>query len=233
MTVFIPRDCGRFTMPWPRSIGSLSSLRTGSEDRPLRVDEVRPGWFAVDGTPTDCVLLAVNHILAERPRLAVSGINKGANLGDDLTYSGTVSAAMEGTLLGIPSIAFSLAARRDFRFEGAARFARLLVGHVLERGLPAETLLNVNVPDAPVENLHGFAITRQGRRRYSDAVSEMVDPRGRKYYWVGGVENEEIAEEGTDFAAVRAGQVSVTPIHLDLTNYGCMAELAKMDLRWP
>jgi 5'-nucleotidase len=201
--------------------------------RPLRVDEVRPGWYAVDGTPTDCVLLAVNHILPERPRLAVSGINKGANLGDDLTYSGTVSAAMEATLLGIPSMAFSLAARRDFRFDAAARFARVLVRHALERGLPRDTLLNVNVPDAPPEDVRSFAITRQGRRRYSDAVSEMTDPRGRKYYWVGGVENEEIAEEGTDFAAVREGKISVTPIHMDLTNYACMDELARMDLRWP
>jgi 5'-nucleotidase len=201
--------------------------------RPLRVDAVRDGWYAVDGTPTDCVLLAVNHILPERPLLTFSGINKGANLGDDVTYSGTVSAAMEATLLGIPSIAISLAARRDFRFEGAARFARVLAAHVLENGIPPDTLLNVNVPDALPEKLRAFAVTRQGRRRYSDAVSEMVDPRGRKYYWVGGAENEEVAEEGTDFAAIREGKISLTPVHLDLTNYGCMEKLRGMELRWP
>jgi len=202
--------------------------------RPLRVEDVRPGWYAVDGTPTDCVLLGVNTLVRERPRLVVSGINRGANLGDDLHYSGTVSAAMEAMLLGIPSIAVSLAARRAFRFEEAARFAERLAAYVLEEGLPSGTLLNVNVPETGEGAVpEGFRLTRHGRRRYSDAITEHVDPRGRKFYWIGGDEVEGVQEEGTDFAAIAAGMVSVTPIHLDLTNHACWDELARMELRWP
>src|SRR5262245_17089399 len=149
--------------------------------RPLRVEQLGPGRYAVDGTPTDCVNLAVNGILGRRPTLIVSGINKGANLGDDVTYSGTVSAAMEGTLLGLPAMAVSLVGRAEFRFENAARFATRLAAWVVERGLPADTLLNVNVP-TPVDGqpVRGFALTRMGRRRYGDAIVEKTDPRGKK-----------------------------------------------------
>ncbi|MGH7858494.1 MAG: 5'/3'-nucleotidase SurE, partial [Candidatus Binatia bacterium] len=143
--------------------------------RPLRVSEIAPRWYAIDGTPADCVFLAINGILSEAPRLAVSGINRGANLGDDVTYSGTVGAAMEAALVGIPAIAFSLAARGPFRFEGAARFAGELAAAVLREGLPPDTFLNVNVPDSAPERLSSFAATRLGRRRYSDAISENVD----------------------------------------------------------
>jgi 5'/3'-nucleotidase len=202
--------------------------------RPLRVEELEAGRYAVNGTPTDCVNLALNGVLGRRPALVVSGINKGANLGDDVTYSGTVSAAMEGTLLGVPSIAFSLVGRPPYRFDAAAGFARRLAGWVVERGLPADTLLNVNVPspgdDAPVR---GFALTRMGRRRYGDAIVEKMDPRGKKYYWIGGEEIEFVAEEGTDFHAVSQGLVSVTPIHLDLTNYGSFDALKALQLPWP
>src|SRR5262245_31361523 len=153
--------------------------------RPLRVEELGAGRYAVNGTPTDCVNLAINGILPRRPTLVVSGINKGANLGDDVTYSGTVSAAMEGTLLGVPAIAISLIGRTEFNFDGSAAFAARLASWVIERGLPADTLLNVNVPGTgngvPV---HGFALTRMGRRRYGDAIVEKVDPRGKKYYWI-------------------------------------------------
>ncbi len=203
--------------------------------RPLRVKQVRPACYAVDGTPTDCVNLAVNGILRDhRPALLVSGINLGANLGDDVTYSGTVSAAMEGTLLGVPSVAISLLGRGDFRFEAAADFAARLASRVLERGLPADTLLNVNVPAgtdgaAP----RGMAFTRMGRRRYGDAIVEKVDPRGRKYYWIGGEELSFVEEEGTDFHAVSQGLVSVTPIHLDLTNYKSFEALRALDFPWP
>lgn len=202
--------------------------------RPLRSEEIRPGWHAVDGTPTDCVVLAVQAILAERPRLVVSGINRGANLGDDVHYSGTVSAAMEGTLLGIPSIAFSLASRRDFQFAAAGRFASRLAAWVLADGLPPDTLLNVNVPptaegDAPER----FELTRLGRRRYSGTIEAKVDPRGRSYYWIGGDEIEGQVESGTDFAAVAAGAISLTPIHLDLTNHGCWELLSRLELDWP
>jgi len=202
--------------------------------RPLRVEPLGSARYAVDGTPTDCVNLAVNGILGRRPALIVSGINQGANLGDDVTYSGTVSAAMEGTLLGIPSIAISLIGRGDFRFDTAATFARRLTGWVLERGLPADTLLNVNVP-APADGrpVRGFALTRMGRRRYGDAIVEKVDPRGKKYYWIGGEELQFEDAEGTDFHAVSQGLVSVTPIHLDLTNYKSFDALRGLKLAWP
>jgi 5'/3'-nucleotidase len=202
--------------------------------RPLRVAEMRPRRFAVDGTPTDCVNLAVNGILPRRPALVVSGINKGANLGDDVTYSGTVSAAMEGTLLGIPSIAISLLGRDGFHFGVASRVAHRLSAWVLEHGLPADTLLNVNVPAPgdPATNggPRGVALTRMGRRRYGDAIVEKVDPRGKKYYWIGGEELEFEDAEGTDFHAVSQGLVSVTPIHLDLTNYKSFEALRALQL---
>jgi 5'-nucleotidase len=201
--------------------------------RPLRLNELGPNRYAVDGTPTDCVNLAVS-VAPRRPTLVVSGINNGANLGDDVTYSGTVSAAMEGTLLGIPSIAVSLIGRRDFTFDVAAACAQRLAAWVLTHGLPPDTLLNVNVP--PATNgvgPRGIAITRMGRRRYGDAVVEKVDPRGRKYYWIGGEELEFVDEEGTDFHAVRNGFISITPIHLDLTNYNSFEALRALDGAWP
>jgi 5'-nucleotidase len=202
--------------------------------RPLRVEEIAPGRHAVNGTPTDCVNLAINGILGRRPALVVSGINKGANLGDDVTYSGTVSAAMEGTLLGVPSLAVSLVARGAFRFEVAAVFARRLAAWVLERGLPPDTLLNVNVPTpGDGQPVRGFALTRMGRRRYGDAIVEKTDPRGQKYYWIGGDEIELIDEEGTDFHAVAQGLISVTPIHLDLTNYKSFEALRALTVPWP
>ena len=202
--------------------------------RPLRVEAIRAGWFAVDGTPTDCVLLGVHALSASRPRLVVSGINRGANLGDDLHYSGTVSAAMEGMLLGIPSIAISLAARRDFCFAASARFVERLASYVMGAGLPPNTLLNVNVPETPEgEEPRGFRLARQGRRRYSDAITQHVDPRGRAYYWIGGDEIAGPEEEGTDFAAIASGMIAVTPIHIDLTNHASWERLADMELDWP
>jgi 5'-nucleotidase len=201
-----------------------------SLDRPLRADQVREGWFAVDGTPTDCVNLAVNGLLAERPWLVVSGINRGANLGDDITYSGTVSAAMEAVLLGIPAVAFSQVGRVAFDFGAAADFARALVRALQDGELPPDTLLNVNVPEGVRPS--GFAVTRQGKRRYGDAVVEKTDPRGRKYYWIGGTELGFEDAEGTDFAAINDGLVSVTPLHLDLTNYDSMAAVSGLALDW-
>src|SRR5690242_7792248 len=166
--------------------------------RPLRVEHLGDARYAVDGTPTDCVNLAVNGILKRRPALVASGINKGANLGDDVTYSGTVSAAMEGTLLGIPSLAISLIGQPPFQFAQAATFAQRSATWVMERGLPSGTLLNANVPENGRAR-RGFALTRMGRRRYGDAIVEKVDPRGKKYYWIGGEELQFVEEEGTDF----------------------------------
>jgi 5'-nucleotidase len=201
--------------------------------RPLRIEPLGERRFAVDGTPTDCINLALNAILPERPRLVVSGINHGANLGEDVTYSGTVSAAMEATLLGVPGIAVSLLGTDEFDFTAAASFSRALAAVVLEHGLPPDTLLNVNVPARPMDEIKGHVLTRQGKRRYSDVIVEKVDPRGKKYYWIGGGEMNYVAAEGTDFAAVHAGYISVTPLHLDLTNYASLQKLAALKIPWP
>ena len=203
--------------------------------RPLRIDEVAPDRYTVDGTPTDCVNLGINAILrGRRPVLVVSGINKGANLGDDVTYSGTVSAAMEGTLLGVPSVAMSLVGRGPYDFGPAAAFAARLAAWVLATGLPPDTLLNVNVPpDKDGVPPNAVELTRMGRRRYGDAIVEKVDPRGRKYYWIAGDEVPFVAEEGTDFHAVQHGRISVTPIHLDLTNYPTLEQLVPLLATWP
>lgn len=201
--------------------------------RPLRVEEISERCYAVDGTPTDCVNLAVCGLLPTRPGLVLSGINKGANLGDDITYSGTVSAAMEGTLFGIPSIAVSLVGREAFDFGPAAEFATALARRVIESPLAPHTLLNVNVPAVPRAQLAGCRVTRQGKRRFSDAFVEKRDPRGKKYYWIGGEELGFVDEPGTDFAAVHAGAISITPIHLDLTHYPSLDGLDHLPLEWP
>lgn len=201
--------------------------------RPLRIEQVAARSFAVDGTPTDCINLAINGILQQRPRLVISGINRGANLGDDITYSGTVSAAMEATLLGVPAIAVSLVADDHFDFAAAAAFTQHLAATLLHDHLPPDTLLNVNVPALPSEQIKGCALTRQGKRRYGDAIVEKVDPRGKKYYWIGGGPLDVVDGEGTDFSAVRQGLISITPLHLDLTNYASLARLQQLNLRWP
>ena len=188
--------------------------------RPLRVEPVRERWFAVNGTPSDCVNLGVLGFLPERPVLIVSGINHGANLGDDVTYSGTVSAAMEGLLLGVPSIAVSLVSGGDFAEAGRA--ARLVAARVLVEGLPPKTLLNVNVPADPPR---GIRVTRLGHRVYSGKIVEQIDPRGRTHYWIGGGEPAWELLEGSDMAAVNEGFVSVTPLHLDLTSHRALVEM--------
>ncbi len=201
--------------------------------RPLRADRIAERHYAVDGTPTDCIILAVSKILPERPAIIVSGINHGGNLAEDITYSGTVSAAIEGTLLGIPSIAVSLVTREGGAFGTAARFARRLANSVLEQGLAPDTLLNVNVPAIPDDEMRGYAVTRQGKRRYGDAIVEKVDPRGRKYYWIGGDDLGFLSAEGSDCTAVAAGYISVTPLHLDLTNYESIPRVGRLIVRWP
>lgn len=191
--------------------------------RPLRVERHGSNIYAVDGTPTDCINIAVNGILKKKPDLVVSGINKGGNLGDDVTYSGTVSAAMEGTLLGIPSIAISLVSRDNFNFKSASRFAARIARFVLKKGLPKDTLLNVNVPEG--SDIKGYRITKQGKRFYGDAVIEKVDPRGKKYYWIGGDVIRWEGGEDTDFKVVASKFISITPVHLDMTNYASFKEL--------
>jgi 5'-nucleotidase len=195
--------------------------------RPLRLREVRPRWFAVDGTPTDCSYIGINHLLKDRrPALMVSGINHGPNLADDITYSGTVAAAMEASLLGVPAIAFSLVARHGFDFGPAARFARQLVATALRQSRPPHLLVNVNVPGQGEPK--GYAVTRLGKHSYGFDVIEKEDPRGRKYYWIGGNEYQHEDIPGSDCNAVlRDGLISVTPLHLDLTAHDLAAELAR------
>jgi len=197
--------------------------------RPLRVDEVAPRMYAVDGTPTDCVTLAVNGVLPVRPDIVVSGINKGGNMGEDVSYSGTVSAAMEGTLLGIPSIAVSLVARTGYDFSCAAAFSARLARYVLKKGVPRDTLLNVNVP--PVKTIKGYRVTTQGKRFFADAVVEKLDPRGRKYYWIGGDHESWEGGADADFRAVQDGFISINPIHLDMTNHSSIEELKGWKIR--
>jgi 5'-nucleotidase len=184
--------------------------------RPLRMQKVEERWYAVDGTPTDCVNLGVLSLLKDSPPdLVCSGINFGLNLGDDVTYSGTVSATFEGTLLGIPSVAFSQEVAEGFSFDAAAAFARRLVEVLLAEELPRDLLLNVNVPAGEIR---GLSFTRLGRRVYKQSVIEKLDPRGRKYYWIAGTPQWDRAS-GTDYEAVSTGRISVTPLHLDLTYY--------------
>lgn len=192
-------------------------------DRPLSVRRGGNGYRFVDGTPTDCVHLAVTGLLPQKPELVISGINHGANMGDDTIYSGTVAAAMEGFLLGIPAIAVSLVGRDAQCFATAARVVRELLDEMPDWGEGEAFLLNVNVPDLPVEALRGRRLTRLGRRHQSEPVVCAKNPRGEPIYWVGAVGAVQDAGDGTDFHAVAAGFVSVTPLQIDLTHFGQMA----------
>jgi 5'-nucleotidase len=187
--------------------------------RPLRCEKVDENWYAVDGTPTSCVYIGIHVIMKRKPYMVVGGVNRGPNLGEDITYSGTVSIAMEGALLGIPSIAFSLATFKDFQWESAAKWAKRISKRVLEEGIPQGCCLNVNIPNLPYEEVKGVQVTRQGKKDYTERVEERRDPWGRVYYWIGGEEPNWKAEHGTDYWAVKNGYVSITPIHLDLTDY--------------
>lgn len=194
--------------------------------RPLRIEHLGAEIHAVDGTPTDCVMLGVHEILKRRPDLVVSGINRGANLGDDVHYSGTVAAAFEGGILGIPSIAVSLVAEGGGHYGVAAGFAVRLARRVLAEGLPPGIILNVNVPDLPANRIRGIAFAKQGKRNYGNIIVEKVDPRRRKYYWIGGDETGFEDIEYSDCNAVRAGLVSITPLRVNLTDHAVLEALA-------
>jgi 5'-nucleotidase len=223
------RDLGDVTVVAPdrerSAVGHALTLNS-----PLRVFELRDGFYAVDGTPTDCVNMGIHSLLPFRPDLIVSGINHGANLGDDVTYSGTVAAAIEATLMGIPAIAVSLATlERSGHFPEAAQVAVRVARQVIANGLPEDTFLNVNVPNCPSEELSPPLVTRQGKRSFVGSVIGNTDPRGRKYYWIGNGEADFNDYEGTDFHAINRKHVSITPLHLDLTNYASMKIIATWD----
>ncbi|MCG5512933.1 5'/3'-nucleotidase SurE [Ectothiorhodospira shaposhnikovii] len=190
--------------------------------RPLRPEILDNGDVRVDGTPTDCVHLAITGLLAEEPDMVISGINAGANLGDDVLYSGTVAAAMEGRFLGLPAIAVSLAGYPCQHFDSAARAVLELLERLRNMPLPSDTILNVNVPNLPWDEIRGFQATRLGHRHKAEPVTRSTDPRGRPIYWVGPAGPEQDAGPGTDFHAIRSGYVSVTPIQVDLTRYDAM-----------
>jgi 5'-nucleotidase len=197
---------------------------------PLRATRVATDWYSVDGTPTDCVALAVMELLPRRPALVAAGINHGANLGDDVTYSGTVASALEATLQGVPAMAISVAGDGPYTFAAAAMAAARIAREVLRRGLPRDTLLNVNVPNLQPGDISGIAVTRQGRRIYSETVVRKVDPRGKTYYWIGGASPRWEPGEETDHEAVGRGLISVTPLHLDLTNHRVIETLRAWNL---
>lgn len=207
------------------AIGHALTLR-----RPLRLESLRPGVFAVDGTPTDCVNLAVAVLFkGELPAMVVSGINTGWNLGDDVTYSGTVAGALEAALLGIPAIAVSLQRAPDyvFDFDPAARAAATLAEHLLQHPLPDRTFLNVNVPQGTPK---GFRVAVQGKRNHETKISERLDPRGKPYYWIEEGLNEWARQERSDYHAVKDGYIAVTPLQPDLTAHAALNLIERLPL---
>jgi 5'-nucleotidase len=196
-------------------------------EHPIRASLGENGFTRVDGTPTDCVHLAITGLLDFEPDIVVSGINAGANLGDDTLYSGTVAAAVEGRFLGLPALAVSLVGHQPQHYATAARVAKVLVQRLRDDPLPADTILNVNVPDVAWDALAGFEATRLGRRHKSESVVKAADPRGRPIYWVGPAGPEQDAGPGTDFNAVKNSHVSITPLQVDLTHYAALDQVAR------
>lgn len=220
------RELGEVTVVAPNQncSGASNSLTL---EAPIRMSEVTDRTFRVYGTPTDCVHIALTGLLEEDPDMVLSGINHGANLGDDVIYSGTVAAAMEGRFLGLPAIALSLVFReKPEHFATAAEAAVRLVKQLRKDPLPADTILNVNVPDRPWSDIRGFEVTRLGNRHRAEPYVQTEDPRGRPLFWIGPVGNEADAGPGTDFDAIRRGYISVTPIHVDLTRYQALEQVA-------
>ncbi len=193
-------------------------------NRPLKINQIEPDTYTVDGTPTDCVILVLGQILDEKPDLLVSGINSGPNIGDDISYSGTVSAAMEGTMYGIPSMAVSLAGESPLDYTVAKKIARETAIKIMNNELPPKTLINLNIPDG--SHIKGVKITRQGRRLWENSIMQTNDPWGRPRYWIGGGTPVKDSSMDTDVKAIQEGYVSITPIHLDLTNHNSI-ELLK------
>lgn len=193
---------------------------------PLRAGRTRDGMYFVNGTPTDCVHLAITGLLKDEPDMVIAGINHGANLGDDVLYSGTVAAAVEGRFLGLPAIAVSLVGVDPRHFDTAGQAVRTLLKRLIDDPLPPDTILNINVPDVPVDELKGFQSTRLGYRHKAEPVVTAQDPKGETVYWVGPAGSGQDAGPGTDFYAVEHGYVSVTPLQIDLTRYDAVERLA-------
>ena len=195
---------------------------------PVRVQQLSNGYYSVTGTPTDCVHLGITGLFEEKFDMVVSGINAGENLGDDILYSGTVAAATEGRILGLPAIAVSLAGKeQQVNYDAAAVVAGKIIGYLNEAPLAPGTILNVNVPDMPLDELQGFEITRLGKRHPAQPAIRMLDPRGSTVYWVGASGEEEDAGVGTDFNAINNSKVSITPIQIDMTNYTMFERLER------
>lgn len=198
--------------------------------RPLRLRQLGEKRFAVDGTPTDCVLLAVNHVMADaRPTLVLSGVNHGQNIGEDVTYSGTIACAMEATLLGVRAVALSqrIPPGGAVDWGNAQRYGADIISRVLGVDWPAHVLMNVNFPDVPPDRMTGIRVVRHGNRKIGDELDERIDPRGRRYYWIGAARGEQEMPADTDVHVVAKGGIAVTPLHLDLTHYGCLDRLAE------
>lgn len=194
-------------------------------ENPIRATHMPNGYISVDGTPTDCVHLAITGLLEDEPDIVLSGINAGANLGDDVLYSGTVAAAMEGRFLGFPAIALSMVSFQPQHYETAGKVAEHLVKKLQSHPLTGNTILSVNVPDVPWHELNGIQVTRLGHRHKSEPVIPMKDPRGRMMYWVGPCGGEMDAGPGTDFHAVNNNYVSITPLHVDLTRHDVIEDM--------
>ena len=199
---------------------------------PLRARRSVDGAWVVDGTPTDCVILALNELLPRRPDVCVSGVNHGPNMGEDVLYSGTVAAAIEATVMGIPAVAFSYVGDFPEELEGRDALIESVLRSILERdGFPKDTLLNVNIPAVDPSEVKGIRITTLGRRRYADSITRANDPSGKEYFWIGGGVVHWSGDDTSDFQAVADGYVSVTPLHLDLTNHELLEDIRAWDLR--
>lgn len=220
------------------ALGTIAKVQTVAPDRncsgasnsltltnPLRINRLDNGYISVNGTPTDCVHLAVRELCGTEPDMVVSGINAGANMGDDTLYSGTVAAAMEGRFLGFPALAISLVGKKLEHYQTAAVYARRIVEKLLVHPLDQNQILNVNVPDLPLDQIKGIKVTRLGARHKAEGIVRTQDPAGREIFWLGPPGQEQDASEGTDFYAVAHGYVSITPLTVDLTAYGQLATL--------
>ena len=225
-------DLGEVILVAPENEQSATSHAI-TLDRPLRIKKYSENRYSVTGTPTDCVLLAVHGILDKKPDLVVAGINHGPNMGEDVTYSGTVAAAIEGNILGIDSIAISITSWEPDSFEAAGKISRYLALRMLEReGRVGTSLWNVNIPPLPEDELRGMRITRLGSRIYNDSIVKKTDPRGKDYFWIGGGVPGWNSDEKSDFTAVSTGCVSITPLKVDMTDYKSIIDLEEWKLDW-